>query len=461
MMDEVRAIEPCGLTVATTFAGCGGSSLGYRMAGYRVLWANEFLPHAADVYQANAMPATIVNRTDIRTLTPEAVLSEIGIEAGELDVLDGSPPCQSFSTAGKLSSGWGRSGQHADGTNQRSDDLFFEYARLLDGIRPRAFVAENVSGLVKGVAKGYFKLILARLKACGYRVEARVLDAAWLGVPQRRQRVIFVGVREDLRKDPVHPPPLPYRYALKDAIPWVRGVDTNGQFRIERLGPEDACPAITTQNVYHLKVSADRLLPPQLVRPRARLADPDDAAPTITTESRDLLTFPGKLPLPAPSVLRRLREGHSRAPELVDPDGQAPTIVGSSAGNYILTTAPGVLPPPGKETGISDRLRGKWETLSEGEQHETYFNLIRCGWDVPAPTMAVIWGHNPGINQPLHPSEPRRFSIPELKRICGFPDDFVLEGSFGDCWARLGNSVPPPMMRAVAETLRDRMLLPC
>ena len=120
---------------------------------------------------------------------------------GELDLLDGSPPCASFSTAGKREAGWGKVKAYSD-TKQRTDDLFFEYARLLAGIRPRVFVAENVSGLVKGTAKGYFKLVLSALRDCGYRVEAKVLDASWLGVPQARQRLIFIGVRDDLGVGP-------------------------------------------------------------------------------------------------------------------------------------------------------------------------------------------------------------------------------------------------------------------
>src|SRR5207248_5858022 len=129
-----------------------------------------------------------------------------GLTAGEVDVMEGSPPCASFSTAGKRQAGWGQVRPYSD-TRQRTDDLFFEFARLVRGVRPKVFVAENVSGLVKGTAKGYFKEILRALKGCGYRVEARLLDAQWLGVPQVRQRIIFVGVREDLGVGPAFPKP--------------------------------------------------------------------------------------------------------------------------------------------------------------------------------------------------------------------------------------------------------------
>jgi DNA (cytosine-5)-methyltransferase 1 len=222
-MAEIAAIPWNGFNAVSTFSGCGGSSLGYKMAGFRVLWANEFIPAAQDTYRANH-PGTILDTRDIRTVQPADVLEAIGMQAGELDLLDGSPPCASFSTAGKREAGWGKVKAYSD-TKQRTDDLFFEYTRLLQGIQPKTFVAENVSGLVKGTAKGYFLEILAALKECGYTVTAKLLDAQWLGVPQMRQRVIFVGVRNDLVAKygvkPAHPKPLGYRYSVRDALPWI------------------------------------------------------------------------------------------------------------------------------------------------------------------------------------------------------------------------------------------------
>ena len=101
--------------------------------------------------------------------------------------------CQGFSTAGKREIG--------DARNQ----LFREYCRLLEGLRPRAFVMENVSGMVKGDFKIIFAEILRTLKGCGYRVKARLLNAMFYGVPQSRERMIFIGVREDIGREPSHP----------------------------------------------------------------------------------------------------------------------------------------------------------------------------------------------------------------------------------------------------------------
>lgn len=215
-MEEIRAIPWNGFNVISTFSGCGGSSLGYRMAGFRVLWASEFIDAARDSYAANKADYTIIDPRDIRQVSAENILSAINLAPGELDLFDGSPPCASFSTAGKRQAGWGKVKKYSDKV-QRTDDLFFEYARLVDGVQPKVFVAENVSGLVKGVAKGYFLEILNRLKACGYRVQAKLLDAQWLGVPQARQRLIFIGVRNDLGLDPVFPKPLNYQYSLREA----------------------------------------------------------------------------------------------------------------------------------------------------------------------------------------------------------------------------------------------------
>ena len=225
-MAEIAALPWNGFTVVSTFAGGGGSSTGYRMAGFRVGLASEFIPAAIATYRANADPATVIDERDIRAVDPADILAALGIGVGELDLLDGSPPCDPFSTAGKRAEHWGTVKDYIDGTRQRTDDLFYEYVRMVDGLKPRVFVAENVSGLVKGVAKGYFLNVLAALEGCGYRVRARLLDASWLGVPQARQRVIFVGVRDDLPADPAFPDPLPYQYTVRDALPWIARVGT-------------------------------------------------------------------------------------------------------------------------------------------------------------------------------------------------------------------------------------------
>lgn len=269
-MREITALPWNGYRVASTFSGCGGSCLGYRMAGYRVVYANEFIEEAQRTYKANH-PNSFLDTRDIRQVKPEDVLEQAGVDRGKLDLFDGSPPCSAFSTAGKREAGWGKVKTYSDKA-QRVDDLFFEYVRLLDGIRPKVFVAENVSGLVKGTAKGYFKRILAALREPGYRVSCRILDAQWLGVPQMRQRTIFIGVREDLGLDPIHPTPLPYRYTVGEAVEGLLeggeakrlkpGTDTHRYWLATKPGASlsNACRELTGKNSFltHVKQSPNR-----------------------------------------------------------------------------------------------------------------------------------------------------------------------------------------------------------
>lgn len=192
-------------TVISTFAGGGGSSAGYHMVGFHELLAVEWDDNAVQTLRLN-FPGLDIYHGDIAKLSVEEVLQRTGLQPGQLDVFDGSPPCQGFSTAGKRDFG--------DDRNQ----LFREYVRLLRGLQPKVFVMENVSGMVKGKMKLIFVDILKELKASGYQVSARLLNAMYFNVPQSRQRMIFIGVRDDLGIGPSHPAAESVGVLLSDAL---------------------------------------------------------------------------------------------------------------------------------------------------------------------------------------------------------------------------------------------------
>ena len=443
-MQEIAALPWNGFNAISTFSGCGGSSLGYKMAGFKVLWANEFIPAAQEVYRLNH-PSTILDTRDIRQVQPQDILDAIGMKPGELDLFDGSPPCASFSTAGKREAGWGKVKAYSD-TKQRTDDLFFEYARLLRGIQPKVFVAENVSGLVKGTAKGYFKLILEELKGCGYNVKAKVLDAQWLGVPQMRQRLIFVGVRHDLNVEPAFPKPLSYQYTVRDALPWiVRQAVANNVYEDASLAPSPTVLASTGQRASST-LAGEHL---HYVEAQSRAYRDkrgaygndgditDQPAPTVLSDSVGTHWVVGlgtndgvrSLDKPAPSVLTHGRQHTTSELTLVEAE--------ASIDGYAI----------GRE----------WDTLAPGEQSEKYFQLVKPSLDAPSPTVTQRGGDNT-VASVTHPLERRKFSIAELKRICAFPDDFQLTGTYAQQWERLGRAVPPVMMSAIAATIRDEVL---
>lgn len=318
--------EPGAPTVVSTFAGGGGSLTGYLMAGYRDLLAVEWDDNAVATLRAN-YPDLDIYHGDIAKLTVDEVLERTGLQSGQLDILDGSPPCQGFSTAGKR--------LMDDPRNQ----LFREYVRLLRGLRPKVFVMENVSGMVKGKMKLVFVEILKELKASGYRVSAKLLNAMYFHVPQSRERMIFIGVRDDLGIEPSHP----------------------------------------------------------------------------KAESK-------------------------------------PVTVGEA----IVGVKLGVMPPPlsGKFGDLSQQLR-QGQSISDLTGSYGHGNQ-RLTENRPSPTLVktAIFG----APKMIHPTEQRGVSIGEAKRIGSFPDGYWTIGNYELAWERIGNSVPPLFMEAIARHIRADIL---
>jgi DNA (cytosine-5)-methyltransferase 1 len=223
--------------VVSLFAGGGGSSTGYRLAGGKVLAINEFIPAAQEAYAKN-YPDTYIFKQDVRELTGDTILNQLGLKKGELDILDGSPPCSSFSTAGLREKGWGKEKKYSD-SSQVTDDLFFEYARIIKDVQPKVFIAENVKGITMGAASNLLgsaqidlfgecdNTIYHTLVNCGYKVRYKVLNASHYAVPQARERTIFIGVRNDIDKKITYPELLKYVVTVEEAIKDINPDDFN------------------------------------------------------------------------------------------------------------------------------------------------------------------------------------------------------------------------------------------
>ena len=192
--------------------------MGYKLAGFDVIAANDIDPEMATYYKQNLDPHHYFLEP-IAEFTARVIRKEVPAELYNLDILDGSPPCSSFSTAGSRDRDWGKEKFFREGqTAQVLDDLFFDYLDLVAALRPKISIAENVKGMLVGLAKGYVKLIIQRYRALGYRVQLFLLNSADCGVAQRRERVFFVAVREDLIE---HYAPL----KLDPKFPWITAGD--------------------------------------------------------------------------------------------------------------------------------------------------------------------------------------------------------------------------------------------
>ena len=191
-----KGIEPHNCTVFGTFICGGGSSMGYKLAGYHHLGGVELDPKIAAIYKQNHNPEHLYNM-DIREFNQ---LQDLPADLYNLDLLDGSPPCSTFSTAGMRDKAWGKEKRFAEGQKlQTLDDLVFVYCDTILKLKPKCFVLENVAGLVRGNAKSYAKRIVNKLTENGYSVQVFLLNGATMGVPQTRERVFFVGHRSEFR----------------------------------------------------------------------------------------------------------------------------------------------------------------------------------------------------------------------------------------------------------------------
>jgi DNA (cytosine-5)-methyltransferase 1 len=193
-LTDLANIPKNGLKVFSTFSCGGGSSMGYKLAGFDVIAANDIDPEMQWHYEKNLKPKHYI-------LAPIADLltQELPPELFNLDVLDGSPPCSTFSVSGNREKDWGKLKHFREGQSEQVlSDLFFDYLNLVDRLKPKVAIAENVRGILIGNAKGYSKLIVERFRAIGYRPQVFLIDAADCGVPQHRERVFFCAIRDDI-----------------------------------------------------------------------------------------------------------------------------------------------------------------------------------------------------------------------------------------------------------------------
>lgn len=277
-LTDLKNIKSNGVRVMSTFACGGGSSMGYKLAGCEIVAANDIDPQMAQHYKRNLNPPRYY-LCPIRDL----LTSDLPDELFNLDILDGSPPCSTFSTAGSREKSWGKNKHFREGqAKQVLSDLFFDYLDLVERLKPKVAIAENVKGMILGNAKGYTKQVMARFREMSYRPQLFLLNAADCGVPQRRERVFFCAVRNDVSADCLKLSPSagqitaaaatadickshsPRRLSTKTETLWrhtrpgeclssgnVRMGNKPSRFGESKLCPNKVSPTLTTSSFYH------------------------------------------------------------------------------------------------------------------------------------------------------------------------------------------------------------------
>lgn len=232
------------ITVFSCFSCGGGSSMGYKRAGFNVLGNCEIDPRMNEVYVKNNHPQYNY-LMDLRAFNK---LDDLPAELYNLDILDGSPPCSTFSTAGSREKAWGKEKMFREGQQKQTlDDLFFIFLDTVEKLKPKIVVAENVTGLLKGNAKGYVNEIIKRFHKLGYDVQLFKLNAALMNVPQARERVFFVANNQ---KYPKLNLAFNEKPILFGEVRSAKGKPISGELtkkRLEKLQRGDTCVADITK----------------------------------------------------------------------------------------------------------------------------------------------------------------------------------------------------------------------
>jgi len=207
-----KGIEKHNKKVFSCFACGGGSTMGYKLAGYDVIGCNEIDPKMIKAYRENHKP----KYSYLEPIQTFKLRNDLPKELYNLDLLDGSPPCSSFSTAGNREKDWGKDKKFREGqTKQVLDTLFFDFIDLAEKLQPKVVIAENVKGIILGKANLYVNKIRKNFNKAGYIVQDWLFNSKNMGVPQRRERVFFIALRKDLAK------PFLYRANLFDFFPKI------------------------------------------------------------------------------------------------------------------------------------------------------------------------------------------------------------------------------------------------
>jgi DNA (cytosine-5)-methyltransferase 1 len=359
--------------VISTFAGGGGSSLGYRLAGGKVLCVNEFVEEAIKTYTHN-FPDTLVIPGDIKELKGKDLMDPVGMKPGKVDILDGSPPCSAFSLAGKRHKNWNKTKLYSDGKKvENIEDLFLEFIRIAKDIQPKVIIAENVRGLTIGRAVSKLNEFINEFKMVppGYLVTYDVLSAKDYGVAQERPRTFFICIRQD----------------VADAV----GL--------------------------HMLNLAHEVIP-----------NPTSRHITMASALSDVALDMGEV-----QMLKDYVQNNS------ENQRHWLSILPKNPDKRVNPCSP--------------------EIPTELNPDENYFTLIRTCANMPSPTLTANGSKRSGAGL-FHWAEDRKFTIKELKRLQGLPEDYELTGSFDQQAERIGRMVAPKVMAEIANRVYERVLKP-
>ncbi len=371
------------------FAGAGGMTLGFEEAGFDVLAAVEIDPIHCAAHEYN-FPHCTVFCGDISQISGQAIRDNSPIKNQPIDVIFGGPPCQGFSLIGKRS------------LEDPRNALVFHFIRLVRELQPKYFVIENVKGMAIGKHQNFIAEVIDKFDSCGYEVEPqyRVLDAAFYGVPQKRERLFLLGSDRDLPL-PNYPEPITYPPNKKRLKKYQHLPETPTVWdAIADLPKIENYPQLRDRDWVRAKLGAPS---PYAAILRGEIV-PDDDFSYRRNCDRALLTC-------------SLRTAHTQ----------------KSIARFRNTL-------PGKTEPVS-----RFRKLDK----QGLCNTLRAG----TPTSRGAFTSP----RPIHPELPRCITVREAARLHSYPDWFRFHGTKWHGFRQVGNSVPPLLAKAIAAEIIQRL----
>lgn len=455
------------LTVVDLFSGAGGFSLGFHRAGFEIAAAIDHDKRSGETFRYNF--------SQLQPGQPPAVFSG---EAGDLssfdfgqldspDVVIGGPPCQAYSQIGR---GKLASLSDAGFVEDPRNELYLSFVSAIRTWQPQAFVMENVPGMLSVEGRNVAEQVSTDLADCGYSVRYALLNAAWYGVPQLRERLFFVGYRNDLGKDPKFPDPQHRPEALsgyhhrEEAIPLSFDFIKDRRVYIDtRLA--SSRPVSVEESLSDLPEIKDHLDPANRrirshFRSIRRLESEPDSSYAETM--RHWRGFPECKEVDDHSTRRTPRDYETfRLMEHGDRYPEAVRLAWAKADAELeLLKAAGVESRPGSPTYEAVVRKhvppygDAWDRSETGSWNrdfpDRWKKLIpnRPSWTVPAHLSKDSYSH-------IHydSAQARMISVREAARLQSFPDGFRFAGTMGDCFRQVGNAVPPLLASAIATSI--------
>lgn len=389
----MTAVDLAGRTdVIELFAGAGGFTWGWQRAGYTTKVAIDNDAPAARTHELN-FPSALTLQRDLTKFGPDDLAEIIGERPRGLLAIVGGPPCQGWSRAGR---GKLRS---LDTTarsllNDPRNRLYRRYLEFVDRFRPPICVMENVPGMLSIEGTNVADSILSHFEDIGYRTSVSLVNARWFGVPQDRRRLIFLGVRADLR--------LP--------ITAARLENYAARFRREML-----------------QLPADDTTIRQAISDLPQIAHGTEEDPQIYRSARKLSRYAQIMRDGSNSMITdHVTRWHN------DQDLEAFSVM--------------------PEGGLYHQLDAKYKRYRDDIFKDKYRKLR---WDSTAGTVTAHFAKDCYTH--IHPEQPRTVSIREAARFQSFPDNFRFFGNMGDRFRQIGNAVPPLMAYGIASYVRENI----